>query len=235
MTQDMRHNYYKELVDLKDVDGVERQIRSLLDVPIESVSDLEKWLKDEKDLMMKIYEAIIGHQIDFYRNTDDENIKSIFLHDQQVIQPLLMKYEANLNEKYCKSPYLNELDENRYGLMRRVRESKFKLFREDNIPLLTREQELCTKYDEIMGGLTVEWEGEEKPLPFIESQLENLDRTVREKAYHAKMSAFRQVKLDIDRIMDELVQLRHQIALNAGFDNYRDYMFVVKNREYRLL
>ena len=34
--------------------------------------------------------------------------------------------------------------------------------------------------------------------------------------------------------MDELVQLRHQIAINAGFENYRDYMFVEKNREYSI-
>lgn len=226
--------YYKELIDLKDVQEVETQIQHLLEVPIESISELEKWLKAEKDLTMRISEAMIGHQVDFYQNTEDADLKSIYLHDQQVIQPLLMKYEAKLNEKLCKSPYVHDLDENRYGLMRRVRESKVKLFREENIPLFTREQEICTKYDEIMGGLTVEWEGDEKPLPFIESQLNNLDRAVREKAYHIKMEAYRKIKPDMDAIMDELVQLRHQIALNAGFENYRDYMFVVKNREYSI-
>ena len=232
MTQDIGHNYYKELIDLQDVEGVEAQFRSLLEVPIESISDLEKWLKDEKDLMIKITEAMTGHQVDFYRNTEDADIKSTFLHDQQVIQPLLMKYEAKLNEKFCDSPYFNQLDENRYGLMRRVRESKVKLFREENIPLMVKEQELSTKYSEIMGGLTVEWEGEEKPFPFVESQLDHLDRAVREKAYLLIRSAYRQIKPDMDAIMDELVQLRHQIALNAGFENYRDYIFVTKNREY---
>lgn len=234
MSQDISHNYYKELIDLQDAEGVEAQLLSLLEVPIESISDLEKWLKDEKNLIIKITEAMTGHQVDFYRNTEDAEFKSTYLHDQQVIQPLLMKYEAKLNEKCCESPYVNQLDENRYGLMRRVRESKIKLFREENIPLIVKEQELCTRYSEIMGGLTVEWEGEEKPFPFIDSQLDHLDRAVREKAYHARMSAYRQIKPDMDAIMDELVQLRHQIALNAGFENYRDYMFVAKNREYNI-
>ncbi|WP_316570690.1 M3 family oligoendopeptidase [Neobacillus sp. YIM B06451] len=232
MTQDIGHKYYKELINLQDAEGVEAQFRSLLEVPIESISDLEKWLKDEKDLIMKITEAMTGHQVDFYRNTEDADIKSTYLHDQQVIQPILMKYEAKMNEKCCESPYFFQLDENRYGLMRRFRESKVKLFREENISLMVKEQELCTKYSEIMGGLTVEWEGEEKPYPTIQSKLDLLDRGVREKAYHAMMSAHRGIKPDIDAIMDELVQLRHQIALNAGFENYRDYMFVVKNREY---
>ncbi|MFJ7828336.1 M3 family oligoendopeptidase [Psychrobacillus sp. NPDC096623] len=234
MSQNISQDYYKELIDLQDVEGVEAHFQGLLEVPIKSISDLEKWLRDEKDLINKIMEAMTGHQVDFYRNTEDAVIKSTYLHDQQVVQPLLMKYEAKLNEKCCKSPYVNQLDENRYGLMRRVRESKIKLFREENIPLLVKEQELCTKYSEIMGGLTVEWEGEEKPFPFIESQLDNLDRAVREKAYHAMISAYRQIKPDMDAIMDELIQLRHQIALNAGFENYRDYMFVVKNRDYSI-
>ncbi|MDZ5473347.1 M3 family oligoendopeptidase [Bacillus sp. 31A1R] len=234
MTQDTSQNYYKELVDLKDVAGLETQIRSLLDAPIESVSDLETWLNDEKDLTMQITEAMTGHQVDFYRNTEDAIIKSTYLHDQQVIQPLLMKYEAELNKKCCESPYFHQLDENRYGLMRRVRESKVKLFREENIPLMVKEQELSTKYSEIMGGLTVEWEGEEKPFPFIESQLDHPDRAVREKAYRSMMATLRQIKPDLDAIMDELVQLRHQMAVNAGFENYRDYMFVVKNREYSI-
>jgi len=234
VTQDLNHNYYKELIDLQDVEGIEAQIQSLLEVPIESISDLEKWLKDEKDLMIKITEAMTGHEVDFYRNTEEADIKSTYLHDQQVIQPLLMKYEAKMNEKCCESPYLNQLDVNRYGLMRRVRESKVKLFREENIPLMVKEQELSTKYSEIMGGLTVKWEGEEKPFPFIESQLDHLDRAVREKAYYAMMSAYRHIKPDMDAIMDELIQLRHQIALNAGFENYRDYMFVAKNREYSI-
>ncbi|MDW0115324.1 M3 family oligoendopeptidase [Sporosarcina thermotolerans] len=232
MSKELSQKYYKELVDLENVEGVESQFLGLLDVQIESVSDLEKWLEDEKELMFKINEAITGHHLDFYRNTEDTEIKSTYLHDQQVIHPLLLKYEAKLNEKCCESPFFHELDEKRYGLMRRVRKSKVKLFREENIPLMVKEQELCTKYSEIMGGLTVEWEGEEKPFPFIKSQLDHLDREVREKAYHAMMSAHRQIKPDMDAIMDELVRLRHQIAKQAGFENYREYMFVEKNREY---
>ncbi|MCG3089896.1 M3 family oligoendopeptidase [Sporosarcina cyprini] len=232
MTQNTEHKYYKELIDLQDVEGLEAQFKSLLEVSIESIADLEQWLKDEKDLINKISEALTGHQVDFLRNTEDADIKSRYMHDQQVIHPLVMKYEATLNEKFCESPYSSQLDEKRYGLMRRIRESKVKLFREENIPLAVKEQELSTKYNEIMGGLTVEWEGEEKPFPFIESQLDHLDRAVREKAYHLIRAAYRQIKPETDALMDELVQVRHQVALNAGFENYRDYMFVVKNREY---
>lgn len=232
MAQELNQKIYKELIDLKDTAGIEAQLQGLLNIPIESVSDLEKWLQEEKNLMIKIEEAMTGHLVDFNRNTEDEEVKATYLHDQQVILPLIMKYEAKLNEKLCDSAYFSQLDEKQYGLMRRARESKVKLFRDENIPLMVKEQELSAKYSEIMGGLTVEWDGEEKPFPFIQSQLDHLDRAVREKAYYKMMEAHRQIKADMDSIMDELVQLRHQIALNAGFENYRDYMFVAKNREY---
>ncbi|MEB6548432.1 hypothetical protein MXL46_04815 [Heyndrickxia sporothermodurans] len=68
MKQEIGQSYYKELIDLQDVEGVEAQIRSLLEIPIESISDLEMWLKSEKDLMNKITEAMTGHQVDFYRD-----------------------------------------------------------------------------------------------------------------------------------------------------------------------
>lgn len=228
----MTEKYYQELMDLKDVKALESQLQNLLDVEIHSVSDLEKWIEEEKNLMIKIEEAMTGHLVDFYRNTEDGEIKATYLHDQQVIQPLLLKYEAKLNEKFCECPFTKQLDEKRYGLMRNVRETKVKLFREENIPLLVKEQELSAKYSEIMGGLTVEWEGEEKPFPFIQSQLDHLDRSIREKAYRKIGEAYRKIKPEMDRIMDELVQIRHQMAVNAGFENYRDYMFVAKNREY---
>ena len=66
MSQNISLNYYKELIDLQDVEGIEAQFQSLLDVPIESISDLEKWLEDEKDLLFIIDEAMTGHQVDFY-------------------------------------------------------------------------------------------------------------------------------------------------------------------------
>lgn len=105
MSQAKSINYYKELIDLKDLEGMEVHFQRLLNVSIESVSDLENWIEEEKNLRFEIEEALTGHLVDFYRNTDDPDIKSTYLHDQQVIQPLMMKYEAKLNEKCCESPF----------------------------------------------------------------------------------------------------------------------------------
>ncbi len=42
------------------------------------------------------------------------------------------------------------------------------------------------------------------------------------------------MKPEVDRIMNELIQLRNEIALNAGFNNYSEYAFKQKNRDYSI-
>lgn len=53
MSQAKSINYYKELIDLKDVEGIEAQFQRLLDVSIESIQDLENWIEDEKIYALK--------------------------------------------------------------------------------------------------------------------------------------------------------------------------------------
>ncbi|EPZ48134.1 hypothetical protein N007_04580 [Alicyclobacillus acidoterrestris ATCC 49025] len=124
------------------------------------------------------------------------------------------------------------LDDRRYGRMKQVRATGLQLFREENIPLQVREQEPVARYNEIIGGLTAHWEGQDKPYPQVVAQMDSPHREIREAAWRSVQQARRSIKDEVARIMDELVQLRHQIALNAGFDNYRDDVFCEKNREY---
>lgn len=99
------------------------------------------------------------------------------------------------------------------------------LFREENIPLFTEEQALIREYYKVTGSMTVEWEGEEKTLPQMTKYLKSSDREVRERAWQAVHERRLRDKAELDRIMDELVKLRHKIAGNAGLANYRDFMF----------
>jgi oligoendopeptidase F len=59
---------------------------------------------------------------------------------------------------------------------------------------------------------------------------ENPNREIREKSYLARV----QVHLDdadkLDDLFDEMLQVRSKIAKNAGFSNYRDYIFSAKYR-----
>ena len=56
------------------------------------------------------------------------------------------------------------------------------------------------------------------------------DRKKRKKAYLAIAERRFADAEKLDLIFDELVQLRHQVAINAGFVNFRDYMFAAMGR-----
>nr|WP_211246757.1 M3 family oligoendopeptidase [Cohnella pontilimi] len=221
-------------MNLKDLETLESRLQQMLRQEINSAADLENWLDEERKLREEIGEAMYGHQIDFYRDTANTVKRDIFTHDQTAVQPMLMKYGVEFDKKLLNSPYHEQLDDKKYGLMLKVRRTKVELFREENISLTVREQELVTQYNEIMGGLSIEWNGESKPYSFVQGQLDSPDRTVRERAWRALADARSRVKPQMDAMMDELVKLRHQMAVNAGFENFRDYMFTMKNREYSI-
>lgn len=226
--------YYSDAVNLNDIEALEATLQLLADQRIASVEDLETWLTSEGKLLNEIIEAMNGHGMDFYRDTANAAKRDIYLYDQTTVQPLLRKYQAAFDKKFCECPFTEQLNDKRYGLMREVRRTKVNLFCEENLPLEVREQELVARYTEIMGGLTVEWDGEERSCPFVQAQGDSPDRGVRERSWRALANVRNRVKPELDEIMNELVKLRHQMALNAGFENYRDYMFKLKNREYTI-
>ena len=104
------------------------------------------------------------------------------------------------------------------------------LFRAESIPL---EQELSTlnaRYNKRTGGMTVEWEGTEIPLPRLNPFMLDPDRTVRERAFRLQFQPYLAHREELADIFDEQLAKRQQVARNAGFENYRDYIFPAKHR-----
>ncbi|KPV43067.1 M3 family oligoendopeptidase [Alicyclobacillus ferrooxydans] len=234
MLDNQPQTYYLDDPYLRDVQQLQREFDALVSREIQELSHLEDWIEQEQRLLRRVQEAMTGHKIDFYRDTASAAKHDIHMYDQTVIQPLLMTYAAKLDKKFLACPLTEKLDNRRYKRMKTVRQSKSALFREENIPLIVREKQLGVKYSEVKGGISIAWAGQRRSYSYVQAQLDNPDRAVREQAWRALAKARRSVKPEMDAMMSELIAIRHQIALNAGFKNYRDYMFVSKNREYSL-
>ncbi|MCU5107248.1 M3 family oligoendopeptidase [Bacillus cereus] len=213
---------------------LESKLQSLLERNITSVSELESWLLEELRVNAEIEEEITNSLISMYRDTNNSNIRDLHIYNQNTIQPLLKRYNAKFDQKFIDCPFSNFLDEQKYGFMKKVRLVKSKMFNEKNISLSVKEQELITKYREIMSNITINWEGEQKTYAYVKAKLDNSNRAIREKPWYALCEARSVVKPEVDRIMNELIQLRNEIALNAGFNNYSEYAFKQKNRDYSI-
>ena len=78
--------------------------------------------------------------------------------------------------------------------------------------------------------MTVEFDGVERPLPQLQPFLKSADRAVRERAFRAATQPYIEERGALAGLFDRMFELRQRAARNAGFANYRDYIFPAKFR-----
>lgn len=135
-----------------------------------------------------------------------------------------------LLKKYAASPFRARLPKDVYTLEDRRRQSAASIFRSANVELEKQDSTLAQKYQRTMGAMTVRFRGQERTLQQMSKFYEEPDREVREEAWRL---ADRRALADheaLDGIYDRMIQLRDEEARNAGFGNFRDYIFVKKDR-----
>lgn len=105
-----------------------------------------------------------------------------------------------------------------------------RLFREANVALFAELEEIGAAYQRATGTMTAEWEGQRRPLPQLAPFLQSPDRAVRERAFRATVEPYVTTRDELASLFDRMYALRQQVARNAGFGNYRDYIFPAKYR-----
>ncbi len=224
-----RHFVPKDFV-VTDWDALEPYFKDLSERDIRSVSDLEKWLRDISELEAVVNEDACWRQIRMTCDTENKKLEEAFNFFYLEIQPKIQPYADNLNRKLVNNPYSRELDQKKYfTYLRGVRKS-IELFREENIPLHAEISVLQQHYGMITGKMTIEVEGREYTLQQASKFLESHDRNLREQVYHKMNRRRLQNKDELNELYTKLVQKRKQVALNAGFSNYRDYKFAELGR-----
>jgi len=134
-----------------------------------------------------------------------------------------------LKQKVLASPAADQLGEQYSMLLRNIR-SEVMLFREENVPLLTEVRKLEQEYDKIAGAEEAEFQGTMYTLPQLVPFLEEQDRDTREGAWRARWGAKLKDADALDDLYDRMYVIRQQIAHNAGYANFRDYIFEEKKR-----
>ena len=198
---------------------------SLLEFEINSKEDLKKWLLNRSELDSIISEDLGWRYIKMTCDTQNETLKASYEDFITNIQPNIEPLSHDLNKKLLNSSFIATLNATEEQLMLKITGNDFKLFREENIPLQTEQQQLEVKYGSTTGAMTVEHEGKTMTLQQAGALLQSTDRILREETYLKIQNRRLQDKDILDQLFDDLIKLRHQIAINTGFENYRDYMF----------
>lgn len=192
---------------------------------LDSAEALEVWLKDVSEIQAVISEDACWRQIRMTCDTENKALEEAFNYFCMEIEPHIKPYADALNKKLMGSPFVKELDSATYYTYLRSVEKEIKLFQENNIALHAELSMLAQHYGTITGKMSVTINEQEYTLQQAAKFLMQSDRSLREEVY-IKMNERRKQDEDaLNTLFDELLQKRHQVALNAGFDNYRDYKF----------
>ncbi|WDF56816.1 M3 family oligoendopeptidase [Mucilaginibacter sp. KACC 22063] len=222
-------HYIPENLEIK-WENLEPLFQELRERQINSVEDLEQWLRDRSEIEAALEEDFAWRYIKMTCDTANEDLLKDFQYFATEIEPKIAPYSNELNKKLVESEFVDQLNEEKYFVYLRSVKKSLELFREENIPLQTEIQVEQQKYQSITGSMSVEIDGKEFTLEQAAAILKNIDRSKRQEAWEKITGRRLQSKDELDSLFDHLRSLRHKVALNAGFENFRDYMFQALGR-----
>jgi len=210
--------------------SIEPYYKQLLESEIIDVQSFRLWLNNRSELESIISENAGWRYIKMTCDTTNEEHQKAYTYFVTEIEPKIAPLNHQLNEKVINSPYIDEIDDQAYKILFKNIEKDFKIFRKENIPLKTEIQNSSKEYGAISGAMTVTIDGKEMTLQQAATILESTDRQKRKDAYMKISNRRFADRNKLDDLFNNLISLRHQVAQNADFDNYRDYMFTAMGR-----
>jgi oligoendopeptidase F len=189
-------------------------------------STIEAWLAEWSRLEELVTEAASRAMIAYTIDTSDREKEADHLRFSTEVLPRMEERSVELARRLVESGHSTpELA----TTLARFR-TQIEIFRDENVPIFAELEEHSTRYQRITGSIMVEWEGVELPLPHLQPYLKSPDRAVRERAFRAASLPYIQRRDELATLFDRMYQLRMRAARNAGFANFRDYIFPAKFR-----
>ncbi|MBK5270840.1 MAG: M3 family oligoendopeptidase [Bacteroidia bacterium] len=215
---------------ITDWESLEPYFKNLDERKINSVVDLELWMKDASELEAVLSEDACWRQIKMTCDTENQELEKAFTYFMMEIQPKIQPYSDKLNRKLIDCPFTKQLDQKKFFTYLRNVKKNIELFREINIPLQADLNVLQQHFGVIAGKMTVQVNGKEYTLQQAAKFLEDPDRNLREEVYRKISDRRLKDKKELSDLFTNLLNMRHQVAINAGFKNYRDYRFIELGR-----
>lgn len=209
---------------------IEPFYRELAERTVESAEAFERWMLDFSETDAAFDEEATARHIAMTRATDDAARKQRFLDFIENVQPHREPWHDRLRRRYVELAARFPLPARRYEVLTRSIREGIALFREANIPLQVENARLAQQYQELVGAMTVTFDGEQRTLPQVDRLLEEPDRALRERAWRATSDRFLRDAAQLDELYDQMVRVRDQIARNADCRNFQQYAFRAMER-----
>lgn len=230
ITQPKKGNFVPKDFQLTTWSDLEPYFEELLHRNISCSEELEQWIFDKNQLDMAVGEAMSWRYIRITVNSADQDAADAYNYAVEHLAPQITAYENHLDSKLFECPWVDQLDHHRYFIYLRSTRNAIHIFRDSNISLSTDIQIKSKEYVKLFSEMTIGFNGRQMTLQKATALLEEPDRASREIVYHQIHQRILQDKDSFEDLFDILLQKRHQMALNAGFENFRDFKFQALGR-----
>jgi len=204
-----------------DMEKVKKEAKDYIE-KIKNASSTEEvvnYIRQFNDLRSHVETMItlvsIRHSID----TRDEFYKAEQDYADE-ISPELQGILFSFYETVVLSPYRSELESIFGKQLFALADCQLKTFSQEIIPLLQKENKLSTEYTKLLASAKIDFEGEERTLAQLQPFMESKDRDMRKRAHLARFGFMAEHEEELDRIYDEMVKVRTEIARKLGFKNF---------------
>jgi oligoendopeptidase F len=185
-----------------------------------------QWLGAWSRLDALVGEAATLAMIAYTANTANPAAEEAHLRFAMEISPKMDEQQVRLARRLLETGYSEPALKTTLAKFR----TDAAIFREENVPRFAQLEEIEAGYDKLVGGLSVEWDGERKTIPQLQPYMQSTDRAVRERAFRLGAGAYLAKRDELADLFDRAYMLRQEVARAAGFPNYLAYSFAAKYR-----
>lgn len=222
--------FLPEDLAITDFQVLSPYFQDLLQRPIQNIEDFDKWLYDRSELDAVLEEDLAWRYIRMSIDTTQTELRDAYNQFVTQIQPELAPLEDQLNQKLMALPFIAEKTTPAHQIYFRSVRTALDLYREENIPIEAALNEEAQQYGAISAAQAITHEGKTLTMQQAALLLKEQDEALRKQIFEQMATVRRADRTQLDTLFTSLIEKRHQLALNAGFDNFRDYKFVAMGR-----
>lgn len=217
-------------VDLRDRSVVAALFENLLQRTPESPQDLADWLAAYSELQAAVDQQSALLYVNMTCHTDEPAHADAYKAFVESVLPAMKPLQDRAKKAFVDAKRRLAPGDQRLALLDRKWRADIERYRDENVPLETRDDLLSQEYQRICGAMTVIYHNEERTLPQMALYQMKNDRAVREEAWRATARRRLQDRERIETVFDRMLDIRNRIALNAGCADFVDYQFRALHR-----
>lgn len=228
--QKAARQFLPEDLTISNFEDIEPYFTDLLMRNIDALDAFDKWLLDRSELDAVLEEDLAWRYIKMSIDTANEALRDSYTQFVTQIQPKLAPFDDQLNEKLLASPFLKEKQDDAHYIYFRSIQTAKDLYREENIAIEAALSEEAQQFGAISAAQQIEHKGQMLTMQQAALLLKEQDEALRMEVFEKMAEARRKDRAALDTLFSSLIEKRHQLAINAGFENYRDYKFLAMGR-----